>query len=99
MQSVKVSWQTLSEVQFVGFNVLRTTDGNARESLNPETIIAEYAGADLVAPYVYIDTTVQPGMTYQYVLEAIRSDGSTERFNFAAVTASWSLSLPLIVDN
>ncbi len=80
-----VQWQTASEVEMLGFYVLRQTDGGEFVAVNEAFIFAEYAGAGQGASYAYVDAGLQAG-TYTYTLEVIKLDGSSERYGRAAVT-------------
>ncbi len=74
-RGIRIAWQTISERQYLGFNVLRK-DGEAWSALNAELILAQHAGSDAGAAYEVIDTAATRG---EYVLEVVRLDGSVER--------------------
>ena len=75
---VLLTWQTASEVEILGFNVLRDLGNGQVEVINPELIFAENPGANSGASYRYTDSQPVPG-TQGYLLEVVRLDGSTER--------------------
>ncbi len=88
---VRLTWQTESEVDMLGFNVLRRgPDDGELGVLNPELIVAEHAGADQGARYTYLDVRVTPGGLCWYVLEVIHLDGRTEQYRMVAVPAESS---------
>lgn len=75
--SVEVTWQTLNERLVSGFNVQRSeskTKGYA--NVNTDFISALMPGSDLGSSYNYSDASVQPGATYWYRIELVRSDGT-----------------------
>ncbi len=79
-EGVLLTWQTESEGDILGFNVLRREQNDGElEVVNPELIVAEHAGADRGARYAYLDGRVKPGVYGWYVLEVILLDGRTER--------------------
>ena len=89
---VMVSWQTASELQMVGFNVLRSSLDSTRKggsaewvTVNEALIFAEFSGAANGAVYTFVDAGVEAGF-YSYVLEIVRPDGSAERYGLAQVT-------------
>jgi len=93
---VLVTWQTASELEVLGFNLLRAGASREWVLLNEVFIFAEWAGAAWGADYGYRDGAVVPGTTYDYLLEIVKSDGSVEQHELGSVTTLWWLSLPLI---
>ena len=75
---VELSWETASELEVGGFNLIRakTRDG-ARRQINPETIFAQNASSVSGAVYSFVDESVKPGKKYFYWLESISTDGTT----------------------
>jgi hypothetical protein len=94
---VLISWQTANEVRILGFDVLWRGLGGELEQVGKEFIFAEYAGADRGSDYACLDKGVVSGRMYDYVLEAVMSDGRVERYDVPAVTALWWLKLPLLL--
>ena len=73
---VVLSWQTGSEIDNEGFNVLRTTNPVGEfEPINAQLIPAQ-GGPALGASYRLIDRTVRPKGTYYYMLEDIDTTGT-----------------------
>ncbi len=79
-EGVLLTWQTESEADILGFNVLRRSQGDGRlEPVNPELIVAEHAGAGRGARYACLDGGPKPGVYGRYVLEVVLLDGRIER--------------------
>ena len=76
--SVLLNWQTSAEGGSGGFNILRSV-GNSTKShrINPEIIPPKGMNGE-GGSYVFTDTKVKPGETYNYILEDISlRQGST----------------------
>ena len=76
---VQLAWQTLMEIDMLGFNVYRssTPDGAPGwQKLNATLIPATALGGVQGQSYEYIDDQVQPGLRYYYWLEAVTQDGT-----------------------
>jgi hypothetical protein len=65
---------------------LRTTGGGDYVTVNEDLISARYAGADRGAVYECRDEGVEPGVTYEYALEVLKTDGSVIHIRLPAVT-------------
>ncbi len=83
--NVKIAWETGSEMNLVGFNVWRKQGkqgdkGNKGEwkQVNSELIAAENPGEIGGAKYSYTDKEVKSGKTYQYKIQVVRVDGTSE---------------------
>jgi hypothetical protein len=94
--SVVVAWETASEREIAGFNLLRDEGNGDWTLLNDRLIFAVRGGTDRPASYLYHDRDVSCGRVYGYVLEVVMRDGRIERFQTAPVTVVWWLSLPLL---
>ena len=67
---ILVSWETMTETNNLGFNIMRAegVDGEQTQ-VNPELIMSEVAPGDAFgAYYEYLDETVETGKTYYYWL-------------------------------
>ncbi len=98
-KGVLVEWQTASESDVLGFNVLRSEapDGDF-VAVNEELIFATKSGSGGGAAYAYRDEQVAGGKTYYYALEIVKLDGRRERYGLAQVTvASRWLYLPVVM--
>jgi hypothetical protein len=83
-KSIKLSWETASETDNLGFNLYRATaiDGQ-RTKLNKELIpSATPPGTNFGAVYEYVDTAIKSKKAtyYYYWLEAMDIYGSTQLF-------------------
>jgi len=76
--SVRLWWQTASEADILGFNVLRNSNGRL-DRLNESLIFAHEAGADVGSLYRMIDRRV-PQEQASYILEIVHLDGRVERY-------------------
>lgn len=83
-----IEWETASEVNTVGFNILRskTPDGDF-EKINDELIPASDDPLTNNA-YAYKDTNVQAKNTYYYLLLDIAADGTTTTHGPLEITAT-----------
>jgi subtilisin-like proprotein convertase family protein len=92
---VRVAWETGSEVDVLGFNVLRTVPGRSRgEAVNRELITATDSAAR-GGSYVVED---RPGIGWHdYTLEVVNADGTRETYGPARVRIgpTWRLPPPL----
>jgi hypothetical protein len=82
---VLLTWETVSEHNILGFNLLRISNGGEPVAANADLIFAEQAGATLGAQYHFIDSGAASG-TYTYVLEVLQLDGSSTRMELGQVT-------------
>ncbi len=83
---VILKWKTTLEINSAGFNIYRAIgegwkngDYSTVVRITEQSIPSEGSGSD----YFYIDSNVESGFTYYYVLEEIGFDGeSTPFINF-----------------
>ena len=73
--TVSLAWETTSEAEIIGFNVLRMAEGGAFVLVNAEFIPATYAGQGAGATYTLRDDGLPAG-AYTYRLEVVGLDGS-----------------------
>lgn len=74
---VAIRWHTEREIDLLGWRLYRSRDPLSGYSpVNPLMIPA--AGGPGIASYVFIDTTVEPGRKYYYLLEGVTLHGFTE---------------------
>ena len=78
---MELSWNTLSEVEMVGFNVLLSRNGGEPQQLNQQLIVAKRAGEAQGATYSFLDTSMQQRTTssYLYLLEVVTTNSIAER--------------------
>ena len=76
--AIHVEWETVTEIDNLGFNLYRSDvpDG-PYVKLNSELIPSQAPGSPIGAVYVWLDTTVQIGRTYYYQLEDVDIYGNT----------------------
>ena len=87
--SVLLSWETVSEVNTLGFNVWRSTSPGAPEQqLNAAMIPAQAPGSSAGAIYQWQDATVEAGTTYFYWLEDVDLAGNTALHGPVSATVS-----------
>ncbi len=77
-QAIHVEWETVTEIDNLGFNLYRADapDGPYIK-LNEELIPSQAPGSPVGAVYVWLDDTVQAGQTYYYMLEDLDIYGHT----------------------
>ena len=74
---IAVAWETASEQNIAGFNVLRKAGAGEFVVANSELLFAQNAGSNQGAAYSFTDT--QPGAgRLTYALQVVRLDGSVE---------------------
>lgn len=79
--NVELSWETATEQQTVGFNVYRSYDPDENFVLvNEEQLIDSKGGPVSGATYSFIDSDVEAGRTYYYILEEVELDGSQNQY-------------------
>jgi uncharacterized repeat protein (TIGR01451 family) len=79
-----VTWETASEVEIAGFNLLRVR-GEEAAQVNADLIVAQFAGGGSGAAYSIADGGLGQG-AYAYILEIVKLDGSTERVELGSLT-------------
>lgn len=96
--SVKVTWDTLSEIDMLGFNLYRAeTLLGSRQKLNDMLIPAMYHNI-FGGEYSYVDETVISGRTYYYWVEAVMSNKS-EELGPEEVFVGSRIFLPFLIKN
>ena len=100
-QDVRVQWETASELDTVGFNIFRqSSTDQAFEQINNELIPTQQPGSLLGSSYSWIDTDVESGETYYYLLEAVDVNGTTQVHGPVSVmvnnAGNYQFFLPLI---
>lgn len=84
---VLLEWETASEVDNAGFNILRSESAPALNfvKINGEIIPGE-GGGTFGATYSFIDSNVESGKTYYYQLEDVEFDGDSALHGPVSVT-------------
>jgi hypothetical protein len=98
---VQLTWETTSEVDNTGFNVLRSTAADG-DQVRLDFVPASHPGSTNGAKYMYVDTDVVAGATYWYWIEDVDTTGARALHGpvSAAVSgpvAGKRLWLPLVV--
>lgn len=93
--SVLIRWQTVSELDNLGFNLYRATERDGEQiRLNSDLILAQAPGSGQGADYSFLDTNVEVGSTYFYWLEDVDVNGESTRHGpvSAAATAPTAIT-------
>ncbi len=86
-EGVTLAWETVSETDVAGFNLLRgDTSSGPWAQLNLDLIPAIAPGSAQGSAYTWLDPTAAPGATYFYALEDVGLDGATTRHDPISVT-------------
>jgi hypothetical protein len=95
LNNVKLDWETVSEVDLVGFNIYRSdSQDGAKQKLNSEIISAQNAGQLIGANYQFNDNVTQ-GQHYYYWLELVMTGANKFIEPVVVDTNYWNL-LPAI---
>lgn len=75
---IQISWETVTETNNLGFNIMRAESVDGEQvQVNPDLIMSKFApGGMFGAAYEYLDDTAVEGVTYFYWLIDISLDGS-----------------------
>ncbi len=93
--AILVTWETASELDNVGFNLYRSEKAEGPYTrLNATLIPPQYPGSVLGGLYEWLDTGVQPGVTYFYKLEDLDVKGVS---TFHGPISTASLTTPTAV--
>ncbi len=75
---ILLRWETVSELNNLGFNLYRNVrDDEPGEQLNPELIASQGPGSSQGFLYEWQDVTVEPYVVYYYWLEDVDFNGTT----------------------
>ena len=95
--TVIVEWSTATELNTVGFIILRSADPNGPyERINPDLIPASdnlYSGSE----YSYEDHNTQRGKTYYYMLQDLEDTGLVNEYGPIAIKATNSSLVTLLL--
>ena len=75
---VLISWETVTETNNFGFNIMRAESKDGEQTqVNPEMIMSQIAPGDMFgASYEYLDSTAAEGVTYYYWLVDVPLDSA-----------------------
>jgi uncharacterized repeat protein (TIGR01451 family) len=103
LEAVQVDWETILEIDSLGFNLYRSSDPRSGfVLLNSELIPVKNPGSLLGSRYIWLDSTVLPRGDYYYLLEEVDIYGKTESYGpiwvtFATTTShGFQIFLPLV---
>ena len=94
---VLIEWETQTESQNLGFNILRSTSGINGQYTKVNSSLIEGAGdSETKNSYKFQDTGIEPEKTYHYILEDITYSGKTTQngpieVKTAAIPQNYSL--------
>jgi hypothetical protein len=95
--SIQVAWQTLIEIDLLGFNLYRSnTLQGEKVRLNLELIPSQALGGLSGASYAFVDASVQPGESYYYWLEVEEIAGAWFLDIPELATADHMIFLPVV---
>ncbi len=97
--SILLAWETVSEIETIGFNLYRadSPDGT-RIQLNDALIPGQAPGSPVGATYQFPDTTVEPKRFYYYWLEDVDIHGQTGLYGpVNALVGGSYIYLPLVI--
>jgi len=78
IESITLEWETASELDNLGFNILRseTSDINEAQVLNPSLIPSVVGGQPIGAYYEWLDENIDAGINYWYWLQDLDFNGN-----------------------
>jgi hypothetical protein len=92
-RSVSLSWNTLSESNVASFTVLRKIAGHENYDMIGSVEALNAAGAT----YTFVDANATNGTTYEYTLETVNLNGSSEAWGVVA-SATPSMGAAVITE-
>jgi hypothetical protein len=99
--SVIIEWETASEINTVGFHILRANSPEGTFTRITQDLIPASSDPLTESAYSYRDTDVQAGQTYYYLLEDVENNGNSTTHGPIEITAkddTWlSLSLAAVI--
>ena len=79
--SVRVEWETATELNTAGFQLYRSNVPFGDFELITKELIPSEGDSVSGATYTFVDENVEAGATYFYVLEEVEFDSSTNRYD------------------
>ncbi len=93
--TIQLDWETVSEVDNLGFNLYRAESLDGRQiKLNDSLIPSQGPGSPTGYTYSFLDRAVRAGRTYYYWLEAVDIYDVTERFGPVSAAVPLQLGAP-----
>jgi hypothetical protein len=85
--AIRVTWETVSEIGNIGFNLWRGDSPGAPDTqLNGALIPSQAPGSSQGFVYTFDDANVVSGMTYYYWVETVDTQGGVSRFGPVSAT-------------
>jgi hypothetical protein len=98
--SIEVNWETESEYNTVGFNVLRSDSATGQFTRLNDRLIPGSADPVVGGSYQYVDSNVEPGIIYYYRLEDVEYDSTVSAHEIIEATVEvrpwWTAVLALV---
>ncbi len=95
---VRLTWETVSELDNLGFHLYRAAEGeDVWLRLDTALIPSQAPGAAGGYVYTWLDRGVQRGTTYRYRLEAVGLSGQAQRLDETLVRFGAALWLPTVL--
>jgi len=85
--SINLEWETETEFNTAGFNILRSDSEEGVYTKVNERLINSMADPASGATYAYADKNIEPGRTYFYQLEDVEFDNTTTRHEMLSTKA------------
>ena len=82
-----ITWETESELDIIGFNILRSESIDGPFIKINEELIPPATDPNVGGEHAYIDGDVKNGITYYYILETIDRQGQASKSEPIAITA------------
>lgn len=99
-EPVTITWNTESEIETAGYNVLRRSGANTELVKLNENLIPSQADPLAGGSYEFVDDSAAAGERYEYILEDVELDGTTTRHEPIVARASqqgrWLVLLGLV---
>lgn len=93
---VELRWETAVELDFVGFHLWRSTEGQRQTATRLTSTLIARRGGSTGATYTFVDEQVTGGQTYTYWLEKVRGDGTVEDMRSTMMQLRTSIYLPFV---
>jgi hypothetical protein len=91
-QGVAISWETVTEQDLVGFNILRVREDGGHEVAVSPVWVPAMGNSNDATGYFFLDQTAESGVSYLYRIQGITNRGLTS--SSAAVSVRPSLRRP-----
>ncbi|MBN1137281.1 MAG: VCBS repeat-containing protein, partial [Anaerolineae bacterium] len=99
-RAIRLAWETVSELDNLGFHLYRQAAAGERVRLNAALIPGQNPGSPAGAVYTWLDEGVTPGVAYTYWLEAVDAHGGAALHGPVQATLSpapYRYYLPLVM--